>query len=31
MEKGNAYEPAAKQEQMWPDDEDELAMICGLR
>lgn len=31
MEKGNAYEPDAKQEQMWPDDEDELAMICGLR
>ena len=31
MEKGSAYGPDAQQEQMWPDDEDELAIICGLR
>lgn len=31
MEKGSAYEPDSQQEQMWPDDEDELAIICGLR
>ena len=31
MEKGSAYEPDTQQEPMWPDDDDELAMICGLR
>lgn len=31
MEKGSACEPDVQQEQMWPDDEDELAKICGLR
>ncbi|MFG6363770.1 MAG: site-specific integrase [Schaedlerella sp.] len=30
MEKGSACEPGVQQEQMWPDDEDELARICGL-
>lgn len=31
MEKGGASEPDVQQEQMWPDNEDELAKICGLR
>ncbi len=31
MEKGSACEPAVQQEQLWPDDEDELAKICGLK
>lgn len=31
MEKGSAYELDTQQEQMWPDDEEELATICGLR
>lgn len=30
MEKGSSCEPGVQQEQMWPDDEDELARICGL-
>lgn len=31
MEKGSVYDPDTQQEQLWPDDEDELAIICGLR
>lgn len=31
MEKGSAYVPDVQQEPVWPDDEDELAMICGLK
>ena len=30
MEKGSTCEPGMQQEQLWPDDEDELARICGL-
>ncbi len=30
MEKGTAYEVDSQQEQMWPDDEDEIARLCGL-
>ncbi len=31
MEKGSTCEPDVKQKQLWPDDEDELAKICGLK
>lgn len=31
MEKGSACEPDVQQAQRWPDDEEELAKICGLK